>query len=967
MVVLRSRTLPSARAFLFSPRLWLILILWLAWGLRLFHLGAMSIWWDESLSYDRALQSLSTILSGAIRIQNVNTTDLHPPLYFLLLHFAVLAFGLTELALRILSTFANVLTIALVYPTSLLVARVARRHSAARVALPAALFVAISPFYVWYSQEARPYSLVLLWSLLALYALLRATTASAGEPDRRNPGSFTRRYSWTAVYLVALAATLFTHYLSFILLPFHAGVIAIFGRRRSEWQAIAVVLLSAFALVVIMLPSGAAGLTGSDSAGASFVPLFVMLRDMLNSFAVGVTANLDRVALLDLALVALWCLGVASTVRPPRRDLRLALFSLAYLFLPALALQAASYIRPLYLNSRHLITASPAFYLGLALGVNAIFERAVHSHPLPRVALAGAAAGASLLVLFAAFYALNNLYFDPAFAKDDHRAWSEYLRERDRPGDFLILDAPQAEKIYDYYAPPGLQWISLPNIGTTQSEQERLDFKAVVDAFRSHDRIWLLEIHRPVADPANHIWDLVNRFGAFVSTTYFPGTSTQLVLSEIDREPPISTKPPIIRNPLSASFGDNLQLVGYDAPARLPAGSRDPVKLYWRLKKPSGEDYGVSLRLIDDAGNRWAQWDAPPVGNLWPVSHWPAETTVLDQHDLPVAPGTPPGTYHLTVGAYRAANQEALPISGSEDTEVRLTDVLVTRPDSPLNPDNLVMDHHVAATFGSAVKFVGYDSGDGPLHPGDLFPLTLYFQVLAHPGHDINGQVELAAPFYAFWNSTSVSAPFKLALIGRSPGDIVQADALVRVPGDAGGSLSLKLGLDGEVASTMFFPSQSVEIGSAQVKAIARSTAPLSISHPMGVRVGDSFEFLGYDLIAPQPLHAGENLAVTLFWRSVKTTGTSYTVFTHLLDARDQIAGQNDSKPANGTRETIGWAPGELIADEHSFQLSPDASPGRYRIEIGMYDAATGTRLPVFDSESHAGGDRILLQDLVLQ
>lgn len=968
MVVLRSRTFPAARDLLVSPRLWLSLILLLAWGLRLYHLGAMSIWWDESLSYDRALKDLTTILSGTIRIQNVITRDLHPPLYFLLLHFAVISFGVTEFALRTLSTFANVLTVALVYPTFLLVARIGKIQVSNRIALLAALFSALSPFYVWYSQEARPYSLVLFWSLLALYTLLRALTSPVDAAGLSRFRAAPHPYLYAAVYLIALAATLFTHYLSFVLLPFHALVIALFGWQRRLWRWLAACLIGVSALIFLLLPGSAAGLTGSDSGGASFVPLFIMLRDVLNSFAVGVTANLDRVAPLDLALVALWCLGVASTVRPSRREFRLALFSLGYLLLPALVLQAGSYIRPLYLNSRHLITISPPFYFGLALGVNALAGRAAQANFLPRMALAGLTAGASIVVLFAALYSLDNLYFDTAYAKDDHRAWSEYLRERDRPGDLLILDSPQAEKIYEYYAPPGLQWISLPNIGTTREQEQQLDFRAVVDGFRTHDRIWLLEIHRPVADPANHIWDLVNRFGAFVSTTYFPATSTQIVLSEIDADPPVSTKPREIPHPLSINFGDNLELVGYDAPRQAAAGAREAVKLYWRLRKPSGEDYGVSLRLTDDAGNRWAQWDAPPVGNLWPVSKWPPETIVLDQHDLPVAPGTPPGDYHLTVSAYRAGNQEALLVSGSQDPAARLTDILVTRPPAPLNPDNLVMDHHTRVPLGDDLNFVGYDSGDGPLHPGDLLPLTLYFQLLKNPGHDLEGRVSLDPPFYALWNSTRADAPFALALAGRSPGDIVQADAQLRVPSDAvDGNLSLHLALAGLTVGNFVFPRQSVEIGDAQVESISRSTAPLSISHPMGVRLGDSFEFLGYDLHAPEPLRAGDNLTLTLYWRSTKSTETSYTIFTHLLDARNQIAGQNDSPPANGARDTTGWAPGEVVADEHSFQVKANSSPGRYTIEIGMYDAARSVRLPVLDSEARPAGDRILLQDLTIQ
>lgn len=970
MLVLRSRSYSAARAFLTSPRVWLVAILLLAWGLRLFHLGAMSIWWDESLSYDRAKSDLITILSNTIRIQNVTTRDLHPPLYFLLLHFAVLAFGAGEFALRTLSTFANLLTVALMYPAVLTIARMGRVRGAPRVAVLSALLAALSPFYVWYSQEARPYVLVLFWSLLALYALSRALNDKVGGGTGAHavPLFAKQLYFYTIVYLAALAATLFTHYLSFLLLPFHAAVLLILGRRRREWLVLAALLLGAFGLAFLFLPRSAAGLTGSDVGGATFVPLFIMLRDVLNSFAVGVTANLDQVAPLDLALLALWCVGVASTIRPPRRDYRLAAFVIAYLFLPALALQAGSYLRPLYLNSRHLITISPAFYIGLAFGVNAFAQRAAQARLVPRLAWTGIAVGAMAILVLGVGYSLGNLYFNPDYAKDDHRAWSQYLHERDRSGDLLILDAPQAEKILDYYAPPGLKWISLPNIGYAQAQQEQLDFRAVLDAYRSNTRLWFLEIHRPVADPTNHIYNLLQRFGTFVNTVYFSGTSTQIVLHEIAVDSPVLTKMPAIRHPLSVSFGDKLQLLGYEAPAQIAAGGRDAAKLYWRLQKPSGEDYGVSLRLVDQTGARWGQWDAPPVGNLWPVSGWPVGKIMLDAHDLPVDPGAPPGVYHLMVSAFRVGNHEPLSTTGGSDTDVSLGDVSVTRPSPPLNPNDLPMDHHVGVTFGDALTLIGYNIGDAPFHPGDLVPLTLYFQVLKNPGHDAAGHVAISPPFYAFWDTTHAVTSFTLSLGDRLPGDIVQTSLQLKVPADAGGGAqSLQLAIDGEPSPGLLFPRDSVEIGDTQVESIARPTAPAAISHPMSVRLGDAIEFLGYDLNAPQPLRAGDNVELTLYWRADKSLSTSYTVFTHLLDANNQIFGQNDSPPANGQRLTTGWAPGEVIADEHAFVVKPDAAPGNYAIEIGMYNAVGGIRLPVLDSASDPAGDRILLPGLTVQ
>src|SRR5581483_6258731 len=158
----RLRTWSAAiGVLLFSPRIWLPVLLLLAWTLRLAHLGTMSLWWDESLSWYRALQDLPTILSNTILIQNVVTHDLHPPLYFVLLHFAVLLIGTTEFALRFASTCANVLTLAMLYP----LARLLFGARSKPLGMLTVFFGALSPFYVWYSQEARPYALVLLCSV----------------------------------------------------------------------------------------------------------------------------------------------------------------------------------------------------------------------------------------------------------------------------------------------------------------------------------------------------------------------------------------------------------------------------------------------------------------------------------------------------------------------------------------------------------------------------------------------------------------------------------------------------------------------------------------------------------------------------------------------------------------------------------------------------------------------------------
>ncbi|MBM3135635.1 MAG: glycosyltransferase family 39 protein, partial [Chloroflexi bacterium] len=97
----------------------LIGLILLAFGLRVWGLGAQSLWWDESLSLYRAGQSLPAILSNQIVLtdgtNSVPTVDNHPPLYFLLLAATTRLAGNSEFALRFFSLAASVLLVPLLY------------------------------------------------------------------------------------------------------------------------------------------------------------------------------------------------------------------------------------------------------------------------------------------------------------------------------------------------------------------------------------------------------------------------------------------------------------------------------------------------------------------------------------------------------------------------------------------------------------------------------------------------------------------------------------------------------------------------------------------------------------------------------------------------------------------------------------------------------------------------------------
>jgi len=124
-------------------------------------------------------------------------------------------------------------------------------------------------------------------------------------------------------------------------------------------------------------------------------------------------------------------------------------------------------------------------------------------------------------------------------------------------------------------------------------------------------------------------------------------------------------------------------------------------------------------------------------------------------------------------------------------------------------------------------------------------------------------------------------------------------------------------------------------------------------------------EFLGYDLDRTT-FSPGEVIPLTLYWRALGPMDTSYTVFTHLIDEQNRIWGQQDNPPRGGQHPTTRWVKGEVVTDSYNIPIDPDAPPGEYVIEIGLYNAATGDRLPVLDEKGEVKDDRVLLRKLVI-
>ncbi len=110
----------------------------------------------------------------------------------------------------------------------------------------------------------------------------------------------------------------------------------------------------------------------------------------------------------------------------------------------------------------------------------------------------------------------------------------------------------------------------------------------------------------------------------------------------------------------------------------------------------------------------------------------------------------------------------------------------------------------------------------------------------------------------------------------------------------------------------------------------------------LDAQFGPAIALKGYTL--EPPAKAGDELRLTLYWQAAERVTGQYKVFIHVVDGSGRMVAQQDSLPASGAAPTQSWLAGEVIADEHAFVL-PES--GLVRVLAGLYDPASGQRLPI--------------------
>lgn len=426
---------------------------------------------------------------------------------------------------------------------------------------------------------------------------------------------------------------------------------------------------------------------------------------------------------------------------------------------------------------------------------------------------------------------------------------------------------------------------------------------------------------------------------------------------------PDALRPGSNASTIAFDFAGIARLLAAEVPPAAQAGGPLAPTFYWQIEKRPDEAVKFFVHLVDATGQTWTQYDE----DVYPVSEWQAGQMLLVRRAILIPDDVPIGAYTLEVGLERASGEglAATNQAGqSVGTSWRSGTISIIRPQRPPALSQLGIERPLDVLFGDSVRLVGVSSAPTTAMDGDAVAITLFWQVVRAPGGDLETIVQ------AVDRAGGVAAQVARPPTGGvwpardwKPGDVVVDRQRVLIPaGTAPGSVTLTVGLrdaTGRLLPPAGFSTVHVPIGGLTVRARPRSATTVTISHPQEVAFQDAIRLLGYDL-EPTTARPGEAIQLTLYWQTRRPALRGWTVFTHLLDAREKIHAQHDAIPDGGHRPTTTWAPGETIVDRHTLVVQPDAPPGVERLEVGLYDAATGQRLKTAD-----GGDRALLDQSV--
>ncbi|MBE7553261.1 MAG: glycosyltransferase family 39 protein [Anaerolineales bacterium] len=270
-----------------------------------------------------------------------------------------------------------------------------------------------------------------------------------------------------------------------------------------------------------------------------------------------------------------------------------------------------------------------------------------------------------------------------------------------------------------------------------------------------------------------------------------------------------------------------------------------------------------------------------------------------------------------------------------------------------------------------------------PLQPSSLLPITLRWQARRWMADPLIVSLKLLDKDFQVGGERQATLGDRYPNVLWVPGEVVEETYPLRLNPDAPpGLYRLEISLlrqdktlpDGY--ENIPLTAGETDLGHNLYPAIFRLLDPADGTpppFPFSAQLGDSIQLTGFDLkqlsiVNSQRsiINRQEPISLILYWQSTGKIAAAYTVFTQLVGPDGQVWAQWDNPPQAGRYPTSAWAEQDSVVDRYTLTLRDGAPPGQYRLLAGMYDPATGQRLPTLVNGQPQPDNAVVLTTLSL-
>jgi uncharacterized membrane protein len=452
-----SRWLPSKKAILL-----LCLIVAVGTALRIYDLGAESIWLDESISVHFSSGSLASIVAESWPDRNA------PPLYWIILHYWIALFGTSEAAVRSLSAIFGILAIPVTY-------LVGKELFSQKVGLIGSFISGISYFHIWYSQDARNYSLLLLLSLASYLFFIKIL-----KQDK------TRYYVY---YFLANLFLGYTHAYGTLIIASQIFYFGLFWKTHRAQRIRLVTTLIATLISLVPLAVFLGPTATSIAEGGFWIPQ-PSLSSLTDTFVTYAGSSMGKYTLL-LLFLGLSLLNLFSITRSAkrtgakrrRRKGKDTIFKIGpesadellllvlWLSFPIVIPFVLSHVMTPFYLSRYTIGASPALYLLVAKGMSTLGRKSLYS--------------VLIIITILSSFGIRNYYV--VDFKEQWREVADLVETNSEKGDVIVLSASYVRRPFDYYYTG-----DLPEFGVDKNADAQEVEASVDNIVYGRGRMWLI-------------------------------------------------------------------------------------------------------------------------------------------------------------------------------------------------------------------------------------------------------------------------------------------------------------------------------------------------------------------------------------------------------------------------------------------------------------------------------------------